>query len=316
MQASLDKVLSNEWDGSNMLESMTQQLDQQSKPVILAIAAGLLVLIGVADWWTGPAMSLAMFYLLPIAVAAWFAGRHAGVAFSVASALTWLAANGLHAQARAHIAVLGWNATAWFVSYCVTAILLANTRRVQQSGEQASKSDFLTGAINRRGFYELAEAERLRCTRYRRPLTLAYIDIDDFKEVNDGYGHDVGDALLVEVVEKIRGNLRRTDSVARLGGDEFAILLPEADGDAAYAALSKLNNVLRRTIESVAGAVSFSIGVVTFSVIPASTDQMLKEADKVMYSVKKRGKNNIAFARIGPGLSPGAPGSNTTPGRQ
>lgn len=299
-----------------MLDQMTEQLGQQSKPVILGIATGLVVLIGAVDWWTGPVLSMAMFYLLPITVAAWFAGRQAGIAVSAASALTRLVANDVFIPSRERAAVLLWNATAWFVSYCVTAMLLAHTRNVQRQGAEASKSDFLTGAINRRGFYELAETERLRCTRYRKPMTVAYIDVDDFKEVNDGYGHDVGDALLVEVVEKIRSNVRRTDTVARLGGDEFAILLPEADADAAYAALSKLNAVLRRSIESVAGAVSFSIGVVTFSVVPASIDQMLKEADRVMYSVKKRGKNNIAFARVGPGLFPGAPGSNPGTGQK
>ncbi|HTC77354.1 MAG TPA: diguanylate cyclase, partial [Terriglobales bacterium] len=98
--------------------------------------------------------------------------------------------------------------------------------------KELSRSDPLTGLPNRRAFYEVALAEADRARRYRHPLSLAYLDVDNFKQVNDDYGHDAGDELLVRVAEVLRRNLRNNDIVARLGGDEFAMLLPETPASA------------------------------------------------------------------------------------
>lgn len=92
-----------------------------------------------------------------------------------------------------------------------------------------AREDFLTGVLNSRAFYEMAQVEMARAARQDSPLSLAYIDLDDFKEVNDTLGHSTGDRVLQAVAATIMEDIRLTDAVARLGGDEFAILLSGSD---------------------------------------------------------------------------------------
>jgi len=159
-----------------------------------------------------------------------------------------------------------------------------------------ARMDFLTKIANRRAFYEVALTESNRARRYGRSLTLIYIDLDNFKQVNDRCGHDVGDELLVEVAATVRSNVRSTDTVARLGGDEFAILLPETDQEAAMTVTSKLRDVLLESMRVKNWPVTFSIGVASFAVPPETVEEMVKRADAIMYSVKLQGKNSIATA--------------------
>ena len=93
----------------------------------------------------------------------------------------------------------------------------------------SSRSDPLTGVANSRVFLELLKREIARARRYKRPLTLAYLDLDNFKSVNDILGHAMGDKVLQTVVSTVNANIRVTDVVGRLGGDEFVLLLPETD---------------------------------------------------------------------------------------
>jgi diguanylate cyclase (GGDEF)-like protein/PAS domain S-box-containing protein len=157
-----------------------------------------------------------------------------------------------------------------------------------------ARLDFLTKIANRRAFYEIGLKEAARARRYRRPLTLIYIDLDNFKSVNDTRGHSVGDQLLIEVAVTIRNSVRTTDVAARMGGDEFALLLPETDNDAAIVVTRKLQEALLESMRRNRWPVTFSIGVVSFAVPPESVEEMVKKADEVMYSVKLKGKNSIA----------------------
>lgn len=159
-----------------------------------------------------------------------------------------------------------------------------------------ARLDFLTRIANRRAFYEIASTEAARARRYQRPLTLIYIDLDNFKTVNDTLGHDVGDELLIEVAATLRSNLRTTDTVARLGGDEFALLLPETDQGAALLVINKVQEVLLESMRRRNWPVTFSIGLASFPVPPESVEEMVKQADAIMYSVKLKGKNSIATA--------------------
>lgn len=161
-----------------------------------------------------------------------------------------------------------------------------------------ARLDFLTKIANRRAFYEVGLREITRARRYNRPLTLLYIDLDNFKQVNDAFGHETGDELLVEVAATIRCNVRATDLVARLGGDEFALLLTETNREAGLVVTNKLRETLLRAMQERNWPVTFSIGMVSFTVPPASVEEMVKQADEVMYSVKQRGKNSIAAARV------------------
>jgi diguanylate cyclase (GGDEF)-like protein len=157
-----------------------------------------------------------------------------------------------------------------------------------------SRVDFLTQVPNRRAFYEVVRLEAMRSRRYKRFLTLAYLDLDNFKQVNDQLGHEAGDEVLRSVAQTLRGNLRDTDSVSRLGGDEFALLLPETNQEQAGIVIAKLRAALRKEMQACPCPVTFSIGLATFAAPKQSVDEMIKVADGLMYSVKKNRKDSLA----------------------
>jgi diguanylate cyclase (GGDEF)-like protein len=131
--------------------------------------------------------------------------------------------------------------------------------------------------------------------RYKRPFTIAYLDLDDFKQVNDSLGHDAGDNLLRCVALSIKANIRSSDALARIGGDEFVILLPETNEDQAQSVVQKLGGALHAALQKENWAVSFSIGVVTYIRPPATVDEMLVKADHMMYAAKREGKNKVRY---------------------
>ena len=147
----------------------------------------------------------------------------------------------------------------------IVAILVARQRFLLERERIASRTDFLTGALNRRALYELSSAEIQRAKRHTRPFTLTYFDVDDFKAINDGFGHPVGDEVLRHIVEIARQHLRETDSIARLGGDEFAFLLPETDSAAAQAVVDKIRHLIQEDMDAQSWPVTLSIGVLTCS---------------------------------------------------
>jgi diguanylate cyclase (GGDEF)-like protein len=146
---------------------------------------------------------------------------------------------------------------------------------------------------NRRAFLEVAEGELQRARRYHHGFTLAYVDLDDFKWINDRFGHHAGDQVLILTADTLQSVVRSTDIVARLGGDEFAILLPETSEIAAGQVLLKLRSRLSETMLEHSWPVSCSIGAATFVHPGVSIEEMLKVADGLLYEVKRNGKNCI-----------------------
>ena len=156
-----------------------------------------------------------------------------------------------------------------------------------------ASSDPLTGALNRRAFFDIAEYELNRSQRYEHAITLAYIDLDNFKAINDRLGHTVGDNLLETVTKTIASNIRSTDILSRFGGDEFVILLPETKTDAAEAFLGKIQYQLDQAMAAKSWPVSFSIGAITYPKAPPGVEEVIKKADMLMYEVKRSGKNRL-----------------------
>ena len=164
--------------------------------------------------------------------------------------------------------------------------------------KRLARVDGLTGLANRRAFYEGAELERKRSLRYSRPLSIAYIDLDNFKAVNDEQGHEAGDQLLASVGKLLRENVRAEDIVGRLGGDEFAVLLPENNYDNAVKAIAKIHGVLNATAKKNAWNIGFSVGMITYNIPPETVEEMIHAADQLMYSVKHGGKNRFATSAV------------------
>lgn len=276
---------------------MDQRADIEKKSSLFWLTTGCIFLaaVGIADVVTGSELSFSLFYLIPILSVTWFAGRNAGLAISVVAAVTWFVADALSGQSYSLPAIRYWNAAVRLGLFVVVTLLLPALKALERE-KGVARIDHLTGTANRRHFFEAAQTELYRCQRYRRPFTIAYIDLDGFKAVNDQSGHRTGDELLCAIVDRAKSHLRRTDLMARLGGDEFILLLPETDDEAARIAVPKIQGALLDEVRRNDWPVTFSIGALTYRAGPITADELVKRADDLMYSVKKNGKNGIAYA--------------------
>ena len=163
-------------------------------------------------------------------------------------------------------------------------------KSVLEREQFSSRTDHLTGAASSGYFQILLRSEMDRSTRYGHPFTLAYLDLDDFKGINDKFGHTTGDQVLQVVVDQLKRQLRKTDVVARLGGDEFAILLPETDERMAPIVIARTQHGLSDTMAKSNWSVTFSIGVMTFPTSPDTPNDAIRLVDELMYDVKRHGK--------------------------
>ena len=272
-------------------------LDRQGKPFNIVAGLFCTALLGFLDYYSDTVTSvdytLVFFYLLPVSFVAWFAGRKAGIAISLACVLTKMS---IQFSSEEAIALVIWKNGTSLAFFLVITILIAKIRQLLGHERLLSRTDHLTGAVNIRAFLEALTNEIYRQRRSYHPLALAYIDIDNFKEINDSFSHAAGDAVLQSVVATIAANLRRTDIIARLGGDEFAILLHDSDAAAGLAAINKIREQLHSSMKRHNSPVTFSIGLLSCSEPPESADEILTLADNLMYEVKKSGKNGIRQA--------------------
>jgi diguanylate cyclase (GGDEF)-like protein/hemerythrin-like metal-binding protein len=165
-----------------------------------------------------------------------------------------------------------------------------------RSLQELASTDGLTKAWNRRRFEEALEGETHRAIRFGHPLSLAVVDIDHFKSVNDQFGHPVGDRVLAEFVDCLREGMRKSDSVTRWGGEEFIILMPNTPLQAARRSAERLRERVEQHQFRGIGALTASIGVAQFA--PAETTAAwLRRADDALYRAKKRGRNLVEVAR-------------------
>jgi diguanylate cyclase (GGDEF)-like protein len=171
------------------------------------------------------------------------------------------------------------------------AIQRLNRQTLQMT--ELAHTDSLTGLANRRWLLELLEREFLRARRYRRPLSLIYLDLDGFKEVNDGFGHLFGDGLLRSAARSMQAVLRAADMLARIGGDEFAILLPETDLAGADKVVVKLRRALLSTTRPYGTALpplTFSAGICQLREADRTIDDLILRADEAQYLAKSGGR--------------------------
>jgi len=276
-----------------------------SRAAVVALAILAILCLAVGDALTGTDASFTLLYLAPIAFATWFVGLGSGIALSGLAAVASTTADILGRQgAPLPGAIMAWNLVIQLGVYLALGLLLSGFRARLEREQQLARTDTLTQVANRRAFIEAAELELERARRSDRPLTLAYVDCDGFKVVNDQLGHAEGDALLVVAAQTLRSSTRAVDAVARLGGDEFGLLLPETDGPTAQALLSRLRATLLAAMAAHGWKVGFSMGAATFVAPAASVDQMMARADELMYQAKRTAKGSARFEVVG-GAAPG-----------
>jgi diguanylate cyclase (GGDEF)-like protein len=270
-------------------------LEKRSKRFWGFLGFILVTFLGVIDYVTGVELSLTLFYLIPIFLVAWFADENLALLLSAASALVWFLTDFVNGHIYSSDWIYVWNTLIRLGFFIVSSRLLTELRKALKTNQEAARVDFVTGATSARYFYEQSRTELSRHQRYRHPLTLVYIDLDNFKTINDRLGHITGDKVLRAVTESIQQQIRPTDLFARLGGDEFALLLPETGEQESRQAIGRIHTSLVNEMLKNGWMVTFSMGVVTCNQIPASVDEMVKLADGVMYSVKTKGKNGVRY---------------------
>jgi diguanylate cyclase (GGDEF)-like protein len=181
----------------------------------------------------------------------------------------------------------------------VTAHLLYALRTRLEHEATLARLDSLTQILNARAFNEVCQRLVRLAERNQHPLAFAYIDVDDFRTVNDTAGHSAGDLVLQEVASTLARRVRSTDVIGRLGGDEFAVLMPETTDAGAQTAFAKIHDELQRDAAAHSWPIGFSIGVALFQSAPSSVDEALKVADALMYRAKQAGKNNVLYEEPG-----------------
>jgi diguanylate cyclase (GGDEF)-like protein len=279
-----------------VLRHFNTSLARWKKDAAWAIALSLLLwaTISALDQWITIDLGLSIFYVLPVALATWRCGRWMGLLISLMSTASWFWAD-IHGKAYDYALLPYWNAGVRLVFFLIIHQLLLALQRSYRRQQQLADTDSLTGLYNRRYFVNQLQVAYLQGRRYGNILTLAYLDLDNFKQVNDLKGHARGDAVLVGVVNILVDNMRAIDCVARLGGDEFALLLPRANAAGAKKLCDRLHQALEAENQRQQWQVGFSIGVVTWQALPPSTDLMMQTVDRLMYEAKHQGKNHVQY---------------------
>ncbi|MHB2016621.1 MAG: GGDEF domain-containing protein [Candidatus Xenobia bacterium] len=264
--------------------------------MVVSIAVGAVCCLAAVRQLLAPDLAIDALYLIPVALVTWVAGVGSGRWLTLLSVGTSVIAdlNG-HAQ-WSRPAVIWVNCAIQLLLCSASTEVLAALARALDRERGLARVDPLTGLVNRREFEDVAQAEFVRSHRYGRRFTIVYIDLDNFKWVNDNLGHAAGDRVLKMVGTVLKNSLRDTDCEARLGGDEFALLLSETDLTNGLLTMNRVQRHLLSSMEDENWPITFSIGLVSFIHPPSSLADVLCAADSLMYQVKHSSKNGIKAA--------------------
>lgn len=273
-------------------------LERRSRISIVVTASVLIFLLGVADYVSGARIGFFIFYWPPIAMVAWFVGRRWSYALAGLAGLTWLAANWAEDLAFDDPSVTVFNLAVNCASFALLGYVASRLRAYVVVEQSVARTDFLTQVSNARAFLEALSAQVARSQRSGEPFTVASLDVDNFKEVNDRFGHEGGNELLRTIASTLRRDLRGADLVARMGGDEFSLLLPRTGPEHARAVTGRLALDLQAAASEKGWPVTFSVGVVTCVGDPAPPEALMEFADHLLYEVKRRGKDGIQYLTV------------------
>ena len=177
---------------------------------------------------------------------------------------------------------------------------ISGLKLLQRDLEILATTDALTGVFNRRHFLELTGAEVIRARRYQSPLSIAMVDIDQFKGINDQYGHPVGDLVLMELAKILKSHIRPNDVLGRLGGDEFTVTMVECSLQRAFGVLERLRKSIEecRVITAEGTEIHFKIsaGIAQLADEPEVLESVMKRADQALYLAKNMGRNRVEKA--------------------
>jgi diguanylate cyclase (GGDEF)-like protein len=273
------------------------------------LAVAVIALVGLLDYVTGPWLSFSIFYVLPVLGAAWWLGRGPALLASLAAGIVWFEAEAWGHRGEPNRTLL-WNSMSRLLMLVAMAAMVVrireDRRRLQlvnarlsdllHGAEKLARTDPLTALPNRRAFIERLSAELSHARRVQAPVCIAYIDIDNFKRINDEKGHVEGDDFLRKMAHAIRETIRESDVAARLGGDEFAVLFTDAKRSAVEPLAHRLLARTRALGDRYPGLeIGASVGMAWFEAAPESPELLLERADGAMYEAKAAGKHRFAL---------------------
>jgi len=278
----------------------------RAERIVLASLLGIAI-IGVVDHLVGAALGFAAFYLVPVLVASYWGNTAYGFAAAVAATLTWFGAD-LRATDPTPVWVSIWNATSRLIVFSLVAFLVSRWQRdrgrlaalaarldlLHQRERELARTDALTGLPNSRAFLEALDTELARAARSGDAVCVGYVDLDDFKHINDVAGHGAGDAALRAIARALRETIRAGDVAARLGGDEFTLLLTRANASIAAQVGERLTARIRGiTPAALPAPLGASVGFAVLRRAPATAALALRLADDAMYDAKAAGKGRV-----------------------
>jgi diguanylate cyclase (GGDEF)-like protein len=268
------------------------------KPLLVAIGIILVVSIGLIDYYTDYELGLSVFYLIPIFIVSWFGGRNLGIFIAFISAAAWNIMILLAVEESIQTFLSFWNLSIRAALFMGVVFLIFKLKEKLANEQKHSRIDFLTGVGNIKSFYELASSEIRRSRRYSRSFSTVYIDCDDFKKVNDSFGHKRGDELIKLIAWTVQREVRASDIFARIGGDEFIVLLIETTFNSAQKIIQRIRKQLLNEVKRNSFSVTFSFGAATFTNIPETVDRVIQKTDHLMYEAKRQGKDSIIHREI------------------
>ncbi|MCB2148918.1 MAG: GGDEF domain-containing protein [Deltaproteobacteria bacterium] len=282
-----------------MVSPINAFLKKRSQLQVAAAGVVFILVLAAMDYATGYELSFSIFYLLPIAFATWYAGLYHGALLSIVSASVWLIADITAGNRYSQPFIPLWNAGVRFLFFIVTVWLLTTVRAQLEKERSMARLDGLTCVMNGLAFTESAQTIFRIADRFRRSTAIGYIDLDNFKSVNDTLGHAEGDQVLKTVASVLLTSVRKADLVGRLGGDEFVVLLPETTRSGAATVFENIHDALLKKAAEKGWPIGVSIGVAVFLTAPSSFNEAIRLADTLMYRVKNSGKNRVLIEEQG-----------------
>lgn len=280
-------------DVLRFFEKANDYFKNNHKNVSFLWAYCFFILICCLDHQINSKISCSIFYLFPVSLITWFVSREAGFVASGLSTVAGFITKFRSETTQSHSLVPFWNAAVMLIVFLTVSSLLFKLRDSLKQEQELARNDRTTGVANKRLFLELAGREVKKVQRYRHPLTVINLDIDDFNKFNQQFAIKVGDQLLYTAAQSLKNSIRETDIIGRIGGDEFVILLPGIGYELAHYIIGRVQSQLLEAMENNQWSVTFSIAAVTFINPPDSTDEMLQQEDYLMYVVKNNGKNQL-----------------------
>ena len=258
----------------------------------------LLFVTGAVHYWAGPAYELSALYFVPVFLLAWFDSKALALSAAVLSSVLHAVAVLSHAEPATSLVLIVGVVLTLGLSV-VGAAALSGMRTSERELAEAlarererAQRDGLTGLLNARTFTERLELELERSRRYGGGLSLLYLDLDNFKKVNDTFGHLAGDEVLRRVANAIAATVRQVDVAARLGGDEFVVLMPSTTAGDAGSAADRVHGAVTASLGKTNG-VTASTGLVSCGTLPKTAQTLITRADQAMYDAKRQGKSRV-----------------------